>query len=244
MGHPLPGPVHAGAEYRLAAVHEAVGPALAQETGVVGAEYAVEDLPAHVVGEHPVVVRRRPRGVREMRDPHVRAQVGEHARDQGQVVVLDRRPGRNRPLAPRVLGQRLGEGLVIGAVGLPLPGEGQPEVRPVRRVEQHVVHEPQRGVRDGVVSAVEDRRGDVEHAHAPAAWRPVQAHAAVRGGPRRGPVGVAERRADPQRVALLGDRGEPGHHPAAAAPGRQPPAVVERERHRPPVGRDEHQPVP
>ena len=87
---------------------------------MVGAEDALQDLPAHVVGQHPVVVGRRPRGVREVRDPDVRAQVGEHPRDQGQVVVLHQGPDR-RARRPRVLRQRLGERPVVGAERLPLP---------------------------------------------------------------------------------------------------------------------------
>ena len=43
------------------------------EPGVVGAENALQNLARHVVGQQREIVRRRPRGVREVRDRQVRA---------------------------------------------------------------------------------------------------------------------------------------------------------------------------
>jgi len=57
------GPVHLGAEHGLAAVQERAGPALRVKPGMVGAEYALENLARHVVGQQREVIRRRPRGV-------------------------------------------------------------------------------------------------------------------------------------------------------------------------------------
>ena len=223
---------------------------------MVGAEQAVQHFPAHVIRQHPVVVGRRPRGVREVRDPHVGPEIGEHPRDQAQVIVLHRGAERGafRPPArpawrarlgrrARVLGQRAGERAVVGSERLPLPLERDPEMGPVRRVVEHVVHEPQRGVRHRVVRPVEDRRGNVEHAHGGAARRPVHAEAPVRRPADGGAVGVAQRGADPEEVTVVGDGGEPGYQAASPPPGRQPPVITECERHRPPVGCDENPPA-
>ena len=52
-----------GAKHGLAAVQERAGPALRVKPGMVGAEYALENLARHVVGQQCEVIRRRPRGV-------------------------------------------------------------------------------------------------------------------------------------------------------------------------------------
>src|SRR6202042_1249914 len=59
-------------------------------------------------------------------------------------------------------------------------------------------------------------------------------------GPGRGPVLVAQRRAHPQHVALVLDRGQPRDQAAGPAPGHQRAVVADGEGDRPPVGGDEH----
>src|SRR6266536_3779207 len=136
----LGAPVHGGAQDLGAAVAERVGPALAVEPGVIGAEYSLEYLAPRLVGEYPVVLRRRPRGVREMRDPHAGTQVSEHPRDERQVIVLHYRPdGALAAGRAGIGGQRLGECGVVRPEGVPLGQEAGAELRPVRRVVEEMV---------------------------------------------------------------------------------------------------------
>ena len=67
------GPVHLRAQRRLAAVEERGGPPVGVEADVVRAEHAVDQDPADLAWKHPVVVRRRPRGVREVGDADIGA---------------------------------------------------------------------------------------------------------------------------------------------------------------------------
>lgn len=122
--HPDPGAARPAEDLRTAA-DERVRPPPGQERGPVRAEDAAQQLLTDVVGEQPEVVHRRPRGVREVADPQVRAQLAEHPGDQGQVVVLDedRRPGA------RLFGERPGEGPVVRLVGGPLAPELRVEDR-------------------------------------------------------------------------------------------------------------------
>ena len=103
--------------------------------------------------------------------------------------------------------------------------------------------EPQGGVRHAVVGTLERRGGDVEHAHrGPRAGVAVAGgvDVAVRGGPGRRPVRVAERSAHPQHLGPAGHRRQARHHPAATAAAGEFPVVTEPERDGPPVGGDEY----
>ena len=170
---------------------------------VVRAEHAVEHGLAGLGGQYPVVIGRRPGRVREVRDAEVglgAAQlVPKQSRGQAEVIVLDQRADarRGRAARRRLVRHRSGERLVIGLVGPPVPAEFPAEPRLVRRVEQHVVDEPQDRVGHVVVGPVEGVRRDVEH--------PDRDVAGLPGFPGGGllarglAVRVAERRADPGR---------------------------------------------
>ena len=175
-----------------------------------------------------------------------RRALGQQPWRQAQVVVLD--DGADRlaisPQAARGCARECSrEHLVIGAECLPVTREAWPEARLVGRVVEHVVHEPQRGVRDRVIGPVEDRLWDVQHAHGCAGPGIGRVEQAIRRKACRRPVVVAQRRANPEHVGLVGHRGQAGHHPATAALGRQAAIIASRERDRPPVGRDEYWPV-
>ena len=81
-----------GAKHRLAAVEERRGPAFREEPGMVRAEHPVQDRGRHLVGQHPVVLGRRPRRVLEVRDPSAWLPVTQHPWRERQVVVLDEHP--------------------------------------------------------------------------------------------------------------------------------------------------------
>ncbi len=102
-----------------AADGEGVRPAPGEEAEPVGAEHALQHLARHLVGQHAEVVHRGPRGVREVADPQVGAELAEQSRHQRQVVVLH----QDRRTLGRLVGQRLGEGPVVAGVVLPLPPE-------------------------------------------------------------------------------------------------------------------------
>ena len=96
----------------------------------------------------------------------------QQPRGQAEVVVLDQGESARRgrlpaPRAPRqgLFGQRIGERLVIGQVGLPVAPELTAEQGLVRGVEQHVVNKPQDRVGHVVVRPVEGVPRDVEHPH-------------------------------------------------------------------------------
>ena len=99
------GQVHLRAEERRAAVEERQGPAPGEEADVVRAEHSVQHGPADLVGQHLVVGGRRPRGMREVRDPQVRrataGPVAQHPGGEGEVVVLDQRADAARWHRPR-----------------------------------------------------------------------------------------------------------------------------------------------
>src|SRR5258708_450544 len=82
-------PVHGGAEECLAAVRESIGPALAEEAGMIGAEYPCEDLAADLARQHAVIVGWCPWRVREVRDPRTSRAARQHSWREAQVVVLD-----------------------------------------------------------------------------------------------------------------------------------------------------------
>jgi hypothetical protein len=144
------------------AAHEGRRPPPGQERHPVGAEHAVQQLRADVVGEHPEVVLGRPRSVGEVADAQVGAQLAEHPRHQAQVVVLDQHGGAVGGL----LGQRLGEGAVVGAVRVPLAPELRVEDRLQRGLVQHVVDEPEHGVGDAVVRVGVHLGVDGQHPYA------------------------------------------------------------------------------
>ena len=111
VGHPPGGARgrHLGAQDLGAALHERGGPPFGVKTGVVRAEDAVEQRPAHLFREQPVVVRRCPGRVAEVRDADVAGRpaqpLPQHPRGQAQVVVLDQDPRaagrRPAPVLPR-----------------------------------------------------------------------------------------------------------------------------------------------
>lgn len=135
-----------------------------------------------------------------MADPQVGTALAEHPGDEGQVVVLD-----DHHRAPRRLrGQCFGERAVVRLVRRPLAPELRVEDRLQRGLVQHVVDEPQHGVRDAVVGVRVHVGVDVQHPYA------------VLGDPApdRLAVAVAERRAHPQG---------PASGPIAERPETSPP---------------------
>ncbi len=233
---------HVGAQDRRAALHERERPPLGVEPGAVRGEHPVEDGPAHLLREHPVVVRRRPRGVAEVRDAGLARRVAQplpdHPRRQAQVVILDQhpqpagwRPGRG------LLRHGVGERLVVGQVGLPVTAELAAEPRLVRGVEEQVVQEPQGRVGHVVVGAVEGVGRDVEHPHRDSV--PVAGPGVL--PPRGRAVRVGQRRADPRHVGLRPEGRQAVRHPrdhaAAASPSGQRAVGAELVRNRPAVGR-------
>lgn len=216
------------AHHGLAARRERVRPAPRQEPEPVRAQHPAQQLPGDVVRQHPEVVDRRPRGVREVPDAQVVAQLPQHPRHERQVVVLH----DDRGARPGLRGQRLGERPVVGLVRRPLRTEPWPEDRLQGRLVEHVVDEPEDRVRDAVVRVCVHLGGDVEHPH-------TRLSDAT---PHRLAVAFAEGRAHPHRaraVRVLSDRGEPGDEPAAAAPRVERPVGPELVRDRTAVGRDE-----
>ncbi len=220
------------------------------EAGPVRAQDAVEQRPADIRREHPVVVRRRPGRVAEVPHAHpagaVPQPVPHQPRDQAQVVILDQDPqaaGR-RPVLAGLLGpglgeQGVGEHLVVGEVGLPVAAEPGPELRLVGGVEKLVEQEPQGRVGHVVVGAAEDARRDVEHPHRDAVLVAVAAPL-----PGDHAVRVAERGADPGGADPGAERGQPvgnpGDHPAAAPAPGQRAVGAELVRDRAAVRRHEH----
>ncbi len=202
---------------------------------MVGAQHPEQRVARDVVRQHPEVVDRCPRRVREVRDPQVRAQASQLLGEQGEVVVLHQHLGALGGLGR----QRLGERLVVGLVGRPLAAEPGVERRCGRHRVEQVVDEPQGGVRDRVVRAVEGRRVDVEHPDRHAAGVvAVAVQPAVLDLAGSGAVAVGQRRADPDDV-VAAEPGQPRHQAATAAAGRQGPVVTLDEGQRSAVGRDE-----
>ena len=259
--------VHVRAEDRLAAIEERRGPPPGVKAGVVGAEQAGQQGPAHLAGEQPVIFRRRPRRMPEVRDAGVACGVTEpfpqQPGHQAQVIVLDQHPGAawRRPAVACCRGQRVGERLVVGLVRLPVALELGAELRLVRDVEQQVVQEPQGGVGHVVVRAVEGVRRDVKHPHGQAGPRNPLARVALARVPlarvalarvalarvlpaRDRAVRVAERGADPGHLGLgrhgLKARRHPGDHAAAAALTRQRAIRAELVRNRTPIRCHQH----
>ena len=147
-------------------------PIAGEEAGVVGAQHAVENGAADVVGKNPVVVHRCPRRVREVRDADARHGVAQHPRDERQMVVLHQHArGRRRrcrgrprvpPRTPRCRPRRTASRAGTRA-----------EARLDRGVEQQVVNEPQGGVGHRVVGALEGGGRYVKRAYrGPAARGP------------------------------------------------------------------------
>jgi len=99
--HRPPGPVTSASSTSLAAVEERVRPPLGVEPGVIGAEHAVEHLAADVGRAGSRNSPAAPRSVAEVADRDVRPPVGEHPRDQRQVVVLHHRPHPRHGAAAR-----------------------------------------------------------------------------------------------------------------------------------------------
>ena len=92
-----PAGVPARRQHVRAAGGERVRPALGEEAGPVGAEDAAQQLRGDVVGQQPEVVRRRPRGVREVADPQVGARARGACRGPGPGGSPAPAPPRPRP---------------------------------------------------------------------------------------------------------------------------------------------------
>ena len=161
------------------------------------------------------------------------------------MVVLDQRAQLRRgsfgPL--RLVGHRVGEGLVVGQVGVPVTVELTAEPGLVRRIEQQVLDEPQDGIGHVVVGPLEGLRRDVEHPHRDVAGLRGLGRAG-RQLPRCGAVRVAERRADPGDVGFRRHRRQPRAHPRdqapAAAPAGHRAVGAELVRHRTPIRGDQN----
>ena len=232
-----PEPVHAdsgvarAADDRGAARGERVRPAAGEEPQLVGAQHALQQLPCDVVRQHPEVLRRRPRRVREVRDPYVGPQGAQHPRHQGQVVVLH----QYRRALGGLVGERLGERAVVALVRRPLRPELRVEDRFQRCLVQHVVDEPQRGVRDAVVGGGVHLGRNVQH---PDTLSSGVARIERTTRPPYGlPVTVAERGTHPHRIRIGPDGRQPGHQPAPAPLGGQRPALRQGVRDGSAIGR-------
>ncbi len=219
--HPDPGVAGAAEDLRTAA-DERVRPAAGQEGRPVGAEDAVEELFGDVVGQQPEVVDGRPRGVREVADPQVGAELAEHAGHQRQVVVLY----EDRRTLARLLGERRGEGPVVRLEGGPLAAELRVEDGLDGGLVEQVVDEPEHRVGDAVVRVGVHLRVDVEH--------PDTRFADA--APHRLAVTVPEGGADPHLVV---HGAQSGDESAPAAPRVEGAVLPQRVRDRAAVGRDE-----
>ena len=212
-----------------AAVRERGCPSGAEESGAVRAQDPGEDVTGDRAGQHPEVLRRRPRRVTEEADPQVGAAQTKQARGQRQVVVLHEDHGSLRG----VLCDREGERPAVALVAVPLFSESGVEAGRHGGVEQHVGDEPEDAVGDRVIGAVEDAGIDGEHAH-PASTHVVagEVEPPVRGFARGAPVRLGHGAAHPQRPAALSTVGllrgrlagrpdERADQTAAAAPQHQ-----------------------
>ncbi len=236
-------------ERRLRASQERLRPPGGEKTEPVRPEHAFHDRAGDIVGQHPEVLRRRPRCVAEVGDPQVRTQRPELGGCERQMVVLDQHGGAGCGLPC----QCIGEHRVVALVGLPIPLERGAEGRLRRRRVEKVQDEPQRTVGNRVVRPFEHDPVHVEHADGRAAGIVTgQVKAAVRRRPGGAPVGFAQRRTHPDQPATGGDtiggttRGLPRDHvqtadqPATTAAHRQRPVIVRGEGDRPTIGRDKH----
>ena len=233
-------PVHLSAEDHLAAIQERRGPSPGVKAGLVRAENAVKQRPAHLVGQQPVVVGRRPRGVMEVPDAGVAGGLAEpvpqQPRGQAEVIVLDQDPHAGAP--------RFGR-----------PGHRRkPRCRPGSTPSR-----PGTGGRTSAGSACRTAggagttgsswprcctRGRRPRARCRAS-APARRPGPRRPRPARGrAVRVAERGADPGHVGLGRDgrqpRDHPGDHAAAAALPGQRAVGAELVGNRTAVGRHQH----
>ena len=130
-----------------------------------------QQLPRDVVRQQPEVVRRRPRRVREVRRSAGRGgRLAEHARAPGPGGSPAPAPPRPRPPPRRAPRRRRGCTLSYAAHCAP---ELRVEDRLQRGLVQHVVDEPQHGVRDAVVrGGVARRRRCPASGHAVRRCRP------------------------------------------------------------------------
>ncbi len=187
---------------------EGRGPALGVEPAGAEPGHGGQEFVAHGGGEHPQDRRVGERGVGEVGGGQVRTQVGQGRGHEGQVVVLDQHPAPLR----RHLGHPLGHEAVVGAVGV--PGLHPPAVGagPAGRVEQVVVAEPQRGVRDHVVGQVVDVRLGLDQFDA----QSVGGHQTLGRGQ---PVGLVHRGGDPGGARARHERVERARQPASGRRG-------------------------
>ena len=134
----------------------------------------------------------------------IRSCLREHARHEGEVVILHQHHRR----ISRGTAHRFGEQPVQVAVGVPGLGEPAIHLRPTRGIEEVMVREPQRGVRHHVVSHLISLRIGLDHHKAEATF----GHEPVFGGH---PVGVGHRARHPGgptplEYGMKGSRKSPG----------------------------------
>ena len=201
---------------------------------MVGAEDALEHLARRrrraAAGSTPAA----PTGCARSGRSAGRAALAQHAGHQRQVVVLH----QHRRALGGLLGQRRRRTPRCRPRRTPTRGGTGVEDGRGRGVVEQVVDEPERGVGDRVVGAVEGRRVDVEHPHRgpPVSWPAWSSRPPVRPGRRA--VAVGQRRADPDDRRRCGGR-------TARRPGRRrrgAPRARRRRRgegDRPAVGGDE-----
>ena len=126
-----------------------------EPAGAVG-RHRLHQLEPRPVRQHDQVLWRAERRVCEVRGRYVRPSFCEVSPDKGQVVVVDdyRRPGRS------LLGDRVGKGLVERAVALPRLVPDAVEAGAACVVEQPVMKEPERAVRDDLVGGTPELESD------------------------------------------------------------------------------------
>lgn len=169
-----------------------------------------------------------------MGDPYVGPQRPQHPRDQRKVVVLH----QHRRTLGGLVGERLGEGTVVGLVRRPLRPELRIEDRLQRGLVQHVVDEPQHGVRDAVVGGGMHPGRNIQHPHTlPAGVTRLQRTTRP---PYGLPVAVTQRRTHPHRIGIGPDGRQPGHQPAPAPLGGERAVLRQAVGDRPAIGRDQN----
>jgi len=118
--------------------------------------------------------------------------------EQGEVVVLHQHDG----VVGSLVGHNLGEGAVVGLIGLPGVVPASVDDRTPAEVVETVVQEPQRGIADGVVGLAKDRRFDLESSHPQIFGLD---HSLGSGDS----VAIAQRRRDPGGVGAGNERSQP-----------------------------------
>jgi hypothetical protein len=205
---------------------EGVGPPMVVEPAR-RCRQAGEELAGDIGGEDAHRVGPRERRVVEVHDAHVVAQLAQGTGHQRQVVVLHEDDRAVR----RVVGDGACVRLVHPAIRVPRLTPRAIEARSTRGVEQAVVQEPQRRVRDHVVVRGEVLDDDLVDAVALGLDHAARCRLAI---------AVGERGGDPRRIAALERTTDDGDEPAGSPLRLQVAVSAELERDRPAIRREHH----